>query len=110
MFPIGSVAALDWQSTPKTWGNLGVDHVSTFMGVAGDGYGWFLGGNQSGRLQPKLYQLEDATFISKFNDTGSSDIQYFAKIGEMSEIKLEGELATHICSRMGIWSKQPTKS
>ena len=52
--------------------------------------GWFLGGNQSGRLQPKLYELNDMTFGSTFSQQDhTANKHYYDNVEEMARIKLE---------------------
>ena len=88
--PIGTVALMDWASNPSDYGNLGLDHTTTFMGKLDDDWGWFLGGNQSGRLQPKLYRLDQMTHGSTFNEQGA-DVKkhYYDNVEEMARIKVE---------------------
>ena len=94
--PIGTVTLHDFQSNPTTTGSLGIDHVSTFMGKVNDEWGWFLGGNQNGKLQPKLYKLSDVTFASTFSQQDhTADKHYYDNVEEMARIKLED----------GEWSK-----
>ena len=102
--PIGAVALLNTNGSPnKTWGDLGINHTTTFMGVIeGTDYGWFLGGNQSGRLQPKMYRLADMTYASTFNDDDADVNKHvYHNIEEYAEIDLEDGSWTIIHSPTG---------
>ena len=82
----GDMVLLDWDGSPNyNLGSYGIDHVSLYLGPATKkGWSWFLGGNQNGHLQPKLYEDKAVTFASrvKSDNVGESDSRYFADIDD----------------------------
>ena len=107
--PVGSVVMLDYSASNQlqsfgsnglewvdpvvpTWQPaMGIQHTTTFLGLSDqEGYGWFLGGNQSKMLVPKEYQLSDATFISHFEDTGSYEDSTYVNWGKLDTLELTG--------------------
>ena len=94
--PVGAIVLLDTKgshiTSPNNWGSLGIDHVSTFLGLSDhEGYGWFLGGNQSGKMLAKEYELADVTFMSDFGDNGSYEDEVYYDWQSDDTIALDGD-------------------
>ena len=93
----GDLVLLDWDGSPNyNLGSYGIDHVTMYMGPSTKkGWSWFLGGNQNGHLQPKLYEDSDVTFASrvKSDNEGTSNSRYFAEIDDgyirVSELEVD---------------------
>lgn len=90
-FKPGDVVMLDWDGqADEDKPGKGIDHVTMFVGMADQaGYGWFIGGNQNGTVQPKMYALDTVTYNTRIEDKGLSSARFFSDINNV--IKLDSD-------------------